>query len=284
MNFFNIGRRFHEAMNQQRAGEAIRQEAAGFKLASAGGYMKGLKYALFCLFGYYNARLFIVTVPGWEGYLTAVFALAGEATALYCITNFLRSSGQHQIALGVFGALLTLFSVTHATISWFRLESHAALSGGIQFYCERVAFPLLFGLLLLAAITIPLLHWSRKVASEQAKAQVDIQTGRARLVAETANLHAESELERERLAHLEEKIKLGHEYAQKLEAFAVMKNREREALARIADPELRKQIAAEFGITDNQPAAQPSAQPASQPTRQVWRGGVNVTTNQTGNA
>ena len=255
---FNIGRRFHEAMNRQRAGEAITREGESFRLASAEGFIKGLKYALFCLFGYYNARLFIVTVPGWEGYLTAVFALAGEATALYCLTQFNRSAGQHQIALGVFGALLTLFSVTHATISWFRLESHTGLSAGIQFYCERVAFPLLFGLLLLAAVTIPLLHWSRKIAAEQAQARVAIETGRARLVAESANLKAESELERERLAHLEEKLKIGNEYATKLTAFAQLKNREREALLSITDEDLRAELAAEFGLTLPEPPPVPA--------------------------
>lgn len=253
MELFKLGKTFASADQQTKQSEALKKEADGFQLVSDGGYIKWLKYALFCLFGYYNARLFIVTVPGWEGYMTAAFALAGETTALYCLQNFNRSSGNHQYALGVFGALLTLFSVTHATLSFFRMElgEHSQV---IYFYCERVAFPLLFSLLLLAAIAIPALHWRRKIAAEQSKAQVEIQTGRAKLVAESSNLRAEAELERERLNHLEEKITIGNEYAAKLEQYAKMKSRESEVLAGITDPELRKQIAATFGINDDFPS------------------------------
>lgn len=250
MQLFKLGKSFADADDRVRQSDALRKEGDSFQLATDGGYIKWLKYALFALFGYYNARLFIVTVPGWEGYLTAIFALAGEATALYCLLNFNRSSGSHKAALGTFGFFLTLFSVTHATISWFRMEDHARLSGGIRFYCESVAFPLLFGLLLLAAIVIPLCHWRSKIAAEQAKAKVEIESSRAALVAKAANLRAESELERERLASLEEKIQIGNEYVVKLAQYAKMKQRETEALAGITDPELRKQIAATFGIDD----------------------------------
>ncbi|MDX2044573.1 MAG: hypothetical protein SF097_25405 [Acidobacteriota bacterium] len=267
MQLFKLGKTFAAADEHARQSEALKKEADNFQLATDGGYIKWLKYALFALFGYYNARLFIVTVPGWEGWMTAFFALAGEATALYCLTNFNRSSGYHQASLGVFGALLTLFSVTHATISWFRMENHARLSSGIRFYCESVAFPLLFGLLLLAAIVIPLMHWRRKIAAEQAKAQVQIQSDRAKLVAESANLRAESELERERLTSLEEKIQLGNEYVTKLEEFARMKGREQQALAGITDPELRKQIAAAFGIAESQTPTKPVT---------IWQGGEKV--------
>lgn len=252
MRLFDLGRKFAESDEHFQQSKALRKEADSFELATDGGYIRWLKYALFALFGYYNARLFIVTVPGWEGWLTAAFALAGEATALYCILNFNRSAGSHKAALGVFGFLLTLFSVTHATISWFRMEEHAQLSGGIRFYCESVAFPLLFGLLLLAAILIPLSHWRSKVAAAQAKAKVQIETERAELVAKSANMRAENELERERLASLEEKIQIGNEYATKLQQFAQMKQREIAALAGITDPELRRQIAATFGIKEDE--------------------------------
>ncbi len=215
MQLFKLGKTFAAADEQARQSEALKKEADSFQLATDGGYIKWLKYALFALFGYYNARLFIVTVPGWEGYMTAFFALAGEGTALYCLINFNRSSGNHQAALGVFGALLTLFSVTHATISWFRMEDNARLSGRIRFYCESVAFPLLF----------------------------------------------------ERLAHLKEKITLGNEYVGELENFAKMKQREQEALAGITDPELRKQIAATFGISEIKPPEKPVT---------VWQGGKVV--------
>lgn len=248
MQLFKISEGYDRAERQAKQSEALRKEGDSFELATDGGYIKALKYALFVLFGYYNARLFIVTVPGWEGYLTAFFALAGEATALYCWANFNRSSGHHKTALFVFGLLLTVFSVTHATISWFRLESHSELSAPIQYYCETVAFPLLFGLLLLAAIVIPLMHWRRKVADEQAKAKVEIESKRARLVAESAALRNEVELERERLQSMEERTKLGNEFVERLRQFVKMKASESDVLASITDPVLRRQVETAFGL------------------------------------
>lgn len=253
MRLFGIGQAFAKEREQKKQSEELKDEANSFQLVGDGGYMLLLKYLLFVLFGYYNARLFIVTVHGWEGYATAFFALAGEATALYCINNFTRSAGLHRAALGVFGVLLTLFSVTHATISFFRMEDNANLSSGVRFYCERVAFPLLFGLLLLAAIIIPALHWRKKIAAEQAKAQVKIASSRARLLAESAAMRDESALERERLAQLEEQIKLEGEYITKLEQFARLKEREQTVINSISNPKLREQIATAIGQTVEAP-------------------------------
>jgi len=275
MNLFNIGRRINQESEQKRESDELKQAANNFKLATDGGFIRVVKYLLFILFAYYNARLFIVTVPGWEGYMTAFFALAGEATALYCLENFNRSSGAHQVALGAFGSLLTIFSLTHATISWFRMESGTRISSGVRFYCEYVAFPLLFSLLLLAAIVIPLAHWRRKVANAQAKAQVKIQSDMANVAAESANLRAESTLERERLAHFEERIQLGNEYVEKLRSFAKMKQSEAAALNSIADPELRRQVATSLGITLPDEPTSAASQQTSPPVVR-WRGGRQV--------
>lgn len=267
MNFFGIGKMLTRQQEQSRASEGLKTEADKFELATDGGYIKLLKYALFVLFGYYNARLFIVTVQGWEGYLTATFALLGEATALYCFNNYPRSTSNHQKALGVFAALLMLFSATHATISFFRMES-GSQSGIIRFYCERVAFPLLFSLLLLAAVITPLLHWRRKIAEKQAEAQVMIASSRAKLVADSAAMRDENELERARIDHFKEKIKMGNEYVEELKGFARMKKSERDALLDIPEP-LRSQIACELGIdiTEQQTHSKPVA---------VWRGNEQI--------
>lgn len=278
MNLFNIGRGFaREQENQNRAAD-LREEAASFNLAGDGGYMAALKLVLFALFGYYNARLFIVTVPGWEGYLTAFCALAGEVTALYCLFNFTRSAGAHKAALGIFGGAFTLFSLTHATISFFRMEQQADLSGPIKFYSEKVAFPVLFSLLLLAAIAIPLCHWRKKIAAEQARAQVKIATSRARLVAESANLQHQAQLENERLNNLEERIQIEGRYLEKLEQFARLKEREGQAIGRISDPALRAQIRMMLNRPDVEEEIETPHSPApSQPkTRAVWFGGRRI--------
>lgn len=243
MKLFSFGRAMQQARNNQIQSDHHGRAAGEFDLPTDGGYILVLKYALFILFGYYNARLFINTVPGWEGYLTAFFAIAGEATAVYCLNTYARTAGQHKTAVGAFGLLLTLFSVTHATISFFKIDKHAAASAVVEIYCQRVAFPLLFGLLLASAIVIPLTHWRKKIAAEQARTQTAIQMESARLIAEKARLQNESEVERARLEHMRETLRIEGEYIQEIEHFARLKEREAEAIASISDPTMREQVA-----------------------------------------
>ncbi len=264
MDFFGIGKMLSKQKERQKESEALKTEANNFQLATDGGYLVVLKYALFVLFAFYNARLFLTTIPGWERYMTALFALLGECTALYCFNKFPRSTGSHKKALGVFAVLLFVFCFTHATISFFRME-RGEFSEFIRLYCERVAFPLLFGLLLLAAIIIPLLHWRAKVAAKQAEAQTRIESDRADLVAETATMRNQAALERQRLEHFEEEIKLGNEYVGKLKRYAQMKRDEYDALMDIPEP-MRSQIANQLGLDLSAP---------SSPQKPVvaWQGG-----------
>ena len=76
MQLFTIAKGFNKAEEDARESEQLKTEADSFQIAGNGGYIVALKYALFALFGFYNVRLFITTVLGWEGYLTAAFALA----------------------------------------------------------------------------------------------------------------------------------------------------------------------------------------------------------------
>src|SRR5262249_46475015 len=136
---------------------------------------------------------------------------------------------------------------------FFRIDRHSIASAPVQFYCQRVAFPLLFGLLLLVAIIIPLTHWRKKVAAERAQAQTEIETGRARLLAESANLRNEAALERERLKFLEEQLLIEGEYVSKIEQFARLKERETEAIDSISDPAIRDQVATMLGRSAGKP-------------------------------
>lgn len=273
MNISAIGAMLGRKSEQAYAAENLKTEAHNFDLASDGGYIKVLKYLLFILFAFYNARLFLTTITGWEKYITALFALLGECTALYCFNNYTRSVAKHKMALGVFAILLFVFAFTHATISFFRME-RGDLSGPIRFYCEHVAFPTLFGLLLLAAIVIPLMHWRTRIAAKQAEAQVEIDESRAHLVAQTAKMRDENELERARIDHFKEKIRIGNDYATELRSFAKMKQSERDALLGIPEP-LRSQVAAELGIdlTEAEQAAAGTSKPIA-----VWRGSEQIGT------
>jgi len=266
MALFNIGKLFSKDRDRQRETEAQQREAENFELAPQGGFISVVKNGLFTFFGYLNARLFITTVPGWEGWLTAVFALAGEGTALYCLRNFTRSTGIHKVALGVAGVAFTVFSFVHAVFSFFKLEQNEATSGAVMYYCQNVAFPLLFSMLTVAAIALPLLHWRARVAAAQAKAQAQIAESRARMLAETARMRDETELEHARLDQLEERFKIETAYTNRLDAIVSLKERQAQTLARIKDPQLRAMIAAELGLSDESASSKPPVTWPGRPT------------------
>lgn len=278
MKIFNVAKAFFSQHERDERDEQQQAETESFKLASAGGFLTVLKVALFILFGYLNARLFVSLVPGWQGYGIAVFALLGEATAFYCLLNFVRSAGAHKIALGAFGAALTLFAVAHATVSFFGLEQ-GALHGVMNFYAHWVAFPLLFGLLLGAAIIIPLCHWRTQVAQARAASQVEIETNRAKLTTQKAVLKDRLDLEHAKLEFLNEQIKLGNQYNTALVRFAEMKNGEHQALASITNPEVRREVANALGITLPDVQATQPTQPATPKPVAVWRGNQQVSGN-----
>lgn len=95
-----------------------------------------------------------------------------------------------------------------------------------------------------------------------------IASDRARVAVQSAALRNEALLEHERLAHFEEELRIEGEYVTKLEQFAALKQREMEAINRIGDPELRRQIAQALGRGERQ-----TEQPKQ---RVVWRGGERV--------
>ncbi|OQB32235.1 MAG: hypothetical protein BWY07_01994 [Candidatus Hydrogenedentes bacterium ADurb.Bin170] len=264
-SLFEFGKAIMRGQRQERAAADLKAEAANMKLPSDAGYLLFLKYCLFVLFGYYNARLFIVIRPGFEGLFTAFFALAGEATALYCINTFPRTVGAHKWSVGIFGALLTAFSVTHATISFFNLDQHAAASHFITLYCEKIAFPLLFSLLLAAAVVIPLTHWRKKALAARAKAITEIEISKAEVLTETAALQAAALTEQARLDYLTQALAIEAEYVDKVEQYAQLKMRESKALEGISDPKIREEIARLLGRSSIQPAekAQIKELPAS---------------------
>jgi hypothetical protein len=136
----------------------------------------------------------------------------------------------------------------------------------VQYYCENVAFPLLFSMLTVAAIALPLLHWRARVAAAQAKAQSQIAESRARMLAETARMRDETELEHARLDQLEERLKIETAYTNKLDNLVSLKERQAQTLARIKDPQLRALIAAELGLSDEATASKP---PVTWPGRSV---------------
>src|SRR5262249_13180012 len=154
----------------------------------------------------------------------------------------------HKTALACFGFVLTAFSVTHATLSFFNVAQHAAWGDAINYYAHNVAFPLLFGLLFVSSIAIYLTHFQQKVKQEQARAMIEIETNRVRQIAESVRMRAEAALERDKLAHLEEQMRIEGEYVGKLKAYVRLKQEEIEIVKGISDPALREQVARELGL------------------------------------
>jgi hypothetical protein len=261
--------RIHDFLDRDGAAarQAQRQERAakGFKLAPAKGLPYYLKFALFALFGYYNVKLFLTTIPGWEAYLTALFALGLEALAMYCIINFVRSADLHKTTLGITGAVLTVFSFTHATLSFFKVERNAKWQHTIEAYSQNVAFPLLFALLFVGSLAIYLTHFSQKVTQEQARTMVEIETRKAQMVAESHAMRAESQLDREKLTHLEERIELKGRYLQKLGSFLDLQQKERQMVEEIPDEALREEVARALGHTTRTGQQKPDAWPKTTP-------------------
>lgn len=243
-----IGKALSDRLKRQREAKKLETEQAEFKLAPRDGLLYVVKIAVLILLGVYNAKLFLATVPGWLGYATAIVALSNEAVAFWCVQNYPRSTGKHKTALLVFACLLGGFSIIHASISYFGLASHAGLSGGIQFYAERVAFPLLMVLLSAAAVIIPLLHWQSRVAAKRAESDIQIAEERADVATEMASLQNQNVLELARLNFIKEQNKLRSEFVDELEITAGTVSRQQQALNRITDPDVRRQVAAMFDL------------------------------------
>jgi len=64
MDISAIGKMLGRKTEQAKASEDLKTEASKFQLATNNGYIMVLKYLLFILFGFYNARLFLTTRLG----------------------------------------------------------------------------------------------------------------------------------------------------------------------------------------------------------------------------
>src|SRR5262249_56015150 len=188
MKIFDFGHNLWKNGKNDEQGSKREKDAEKFGLAAQGGFVSIVKHAIFILLGYLNVRLFVTTVHGWEGVAIGAFGLGGEGMALYCLRNFTRSTGWHKAGLGFFAFTFTAFSLVYGVFSFFKLERNASTAPAVKYYCENVAFPLLFSLLALSAIVLPLLQWRARVAARQAEAQTEVEERRADLVAEATAL------------------------------------------------------------------------------------------------
>lgn len=257
MKLLNIAKSFSAEDDRKQESAGLQEEAKNFDLAGNGGFLTFAKYAIYTLLGALNFRLFFVAVGGLWGVAIGLTAIMSEAFAIYCWNNQHKSSGKHRLALQFFSVAFTLVSVVHGAASLYEmLQLGPSIKGAIFWYSHAVAFPLIFGLMIVALFVLGFTHWSAAVAKERAKAQVNIATSRADLLTKTANLSHESQLAHAELDHFKEKLEIEHEMTAMLEDVATLETRKQKAVSAIADPAVRDRLQRLLGVIQS-PQSEP---------------------------
>ncbi len=238
---------FSRAGNQNKDKKDLENESKDFRTPSEL-LPQILKFAFFAGLGFLNYRLFSATVPGLWGHATGIVAVMAESIALYSTHNFSRSSGAFRFSLGICGAVLMVFTVTHATFSFLDLVNVAEISETVHGYARVVAFPLLASLLGLSVIAITMTHPKNRVRLQQARAHTEVLIGRARAASELALMRAQSILDQAGLEHQREKTAREEEYLVELNRQIETEQRKIALVASIPDRALREKMARELGI------------------------------------
>ncbi len=246
---FNVGKSLYESQKKDEQKQAEGKAAESHDLVGPGGYMTVVKYAAFTVLAALNIRLFLESLHyGVWGVAVGLVAVLTEGTAIYCWRNQIRTAGSHRTGMIFFAVAFTAISLAHAFVSFLELCGAAKdLEKTIYVYSYFVAFPLMFGMLVLCVCTLFLLHWQTKISKERARAQTEIAKSNAELQIEKANLRQSMEIEESRLDHLKAMVGMENQYVESLEDLVVVKERQQQALARISDPEIRDEIFAVLG-------------------------------------
>lgn len=255
-NLFNFGKSL-DGSNQAANMQKLKDEAKGFKLAGTGGFLSIVKYLVFTVLACLNFHLFYTHAPGIWGVLIGSVALLFEACAIYFWNKQNQSAGAHQKALQFFAIAFTVLSFVHGTAALYQLAGVGpSITHTVELYSRYVAFPLLFGLMVLAVCVLHYVHWSTKISNARANAVLDMAKRRAELMTETARLESEALVETERLEHFKRKVILEEQYVQAVEEFAKVKARGQNVINSIVDPEVRSELMNAMGrISTQSPGA-----------------------------
>lgn len=246
---FNVGQSLHESQKKEERKQAETKAADRSDLVGPGGYMTIVKYAVYAVLAALNLRLFLETLGyGVWGVAVGAVAVLTEGTAIYCWRNQIRSAGNHRKAMIVFAVAFTALSLAHGCASLWELSGAGkAIGKPLWVYSYFVAFPLMFGLLVVCVCVLYVTHWQTKISKEKASAQTEIAVGDAKLQIERAHLRQNMEVEESRLEHLKAMVGMENQYVESLEDLVVVKERQQAALARITDPEIRDEVFASLG-------------------------------------
>jgi hypothetical protein len=264
MEILNLAKTFSKESDASARQDKLLNEASNYKLASNGGYLHLVKYALFGMLAILNMRLFIAAIPGGWGMLVGLIAVMMEGFAIYCWNNQGKSAGNHRKALIGFCIAFTVVSLAHAAASVYELINSRfplgpSISDYVFWYSHVVAFPLIFGLQIFALFVIGFTHYQSRISKERAKSQVEIEQGQAELHTQTAQLKQESELAAQRLLFEQEKLKTRMGMTALLKDTLEVESQQMDILRNVSDPTIRARLAQMFGLPDLQVSPQPAA-------------------------
>jgi hypothetical protein len=257
MSLFNFGRAMDTDSRSGKRAEELRAEAQGFDLAQTGGFLSVVKYLVFAVLACLNFHLFYTHVPGGWGIALGSVALLFEACTIYFWNKQNKSAGAHKQALQGFAVLFTAISFTHGCAALYQIGGVGpSMENAIFNYSKYVAFPLLFGLMVLAVCVLHYLHWSTRISESRAETLLRAEQGRAELITAALDFEHQAEIERSRLAFFEESLIQEEKYVQAVERFAAVKARGRRVIDGITDTDVRQELLNSMGMTATPQVAQ----------------------------
>jgi hypothetical protein len=226
---------------QLNSRNSLDREIRNYRLVGRGGWLTFVKIAVTVLLAAWNAHLFIQTIPGWMGYLTAATAVCLELSALYCVHNYTRSIGVHKQWLGRLAVILGLFSLIHC-VAAIVIHTNYSAHPLILFYTHVVALPCIVVLLSLFVAIVAMNHWSASLIADLAKFQMEAMSERARVLSDERRLLDRMDLVRLRASLFEQETVIKSELvalaARRVAAGEQLHN----VLAGIRDPQLRGEV------------------------------------------
>lgn len=284
MEILKLGKVFSNADDAESRQSAMLDDANNYQLASNGGYLTVVKYAIYVMLAVLNFRLFNSAIPGGWGAFVGLIAIMMEGFAIWCWNNQSKSAGNHRKALIGFCIAFTVVSVAHAAASVYELVNGTvtlgpSISRYVFWYSHVVAFPLIFGLQIFALFVIGFTHYQSKISKERANSQVEIEKGQAELCTKTAKLKQESELAEQNVLFHQKALKAKSAMTSLLADTVKEEGRQMEVLRNVEDPLIRRKLAEMFGFPDLADAPAPAAAkdkhitPMSPPVRSFTQSG-----------
>lgn len=255
MNILNLVDSFSKESDAKSQQAAMLSEAQNYDLASNGGYLTVVKYAIYAMLAVLNLRLFATAIPGGWGVFVGFIAIMMEGFAIYCWNNQGKSSGNHRKALIGFCIAFTVVSVAHAAASVYEIVNGTvplgpSISHYVFWYSHVVAFPLIFGLQIFALFVIGFTHYQAKISKERAKSQVEIAEGQATLHTEAAKLKQETDLAKQKLLHEQEKLKVKMAMGQLMRQTLEVETSQLNDIRQVSDPLMRQRLAEMLGVPE----------------------------------